>query len=152
MLVTPYISPKTKTIEYRYRQVFHNGNITLTGAVSDDDLFEDRPRIYNRLGGSLKLFYDLTLDFDIGQVSDNAYLGDYGYHNFSDFDTDVTLRKEFLNKENSFSGALNLVVDKEDRSVVNEYVAIAADYTKATKSRVLPETFILIPTYHHQRH
>ena len=141
LLVTPYISPKTKTIEYRYRQVFHNGNITLTGAVSDDDLFEDRPRIYNRLGGSLKLFYDLTLDFDIGQVSDNAYLGDYGYHNFSDFDTDVTLRKEFLNKENSFSGALNLVVDKEDRSVVNEYVAIAADYTKATKSRVLPGNF-----------
>ena len=56
LLVTPYISPKTKTIEYRYRQVFHNGNITLTGAVSDDDLFEDRPRIYNGLGGSLKLF------------------------------------------------------------------------------------------------
>ena len=113
MLVTPYISPKTKTIEYRYRQVFHNGNITLTGAVSDDDLFEDRPRIYNRLGGSLKLFYDLTLDFDIGQVSDNAYLGDYGYHNFSDFDTDVTLRKEFLNKENSFSGAQTLLWTKK---------------------------------------
>ena len=38
MLITPYFSSKTKTLEYRYRKKFIKGEFTINGAFSDDDL------------------------------------------------------------------------------------------------------------------
>ena len=38
LLITPYFSSKTKTLEYRYRNKFRKGELTVKGAFSDDDL------------------------------------------------------------------------------------------------------------------
>ena len=46
ILLTPYFPTKTKTIEYRYRQNFYSGNLTINGAFSDDELFEDNLRYF----------------------------------------------------------------------------------------------------------
>ena len=37
ILLTPYFFPKTKTLEYRYRKKFRNGDLTVNGAFSDDE-------------------------------------------------------------------------------------------------------------------
>ena len=36
LTLTPYLSSKTKTMEFRYRQMFQNGEIEMTGALTSD--------------------------------------------------------------------------------------------------------------------
>lgn len=38
LTLTPFVSANTRTLEWRYRQAFHNGGLTFEGAVSDDDI------------------------------------------------------------------------------------------------------------------
>lgn len=79
LLLTPYISSRTRTMEFRYRQAFANGRINIDSAISDDD---DRPgstRVYLFGDGSFKLPNDFKLDFDIELTSDDDYLETYGY-------------------------------------------------------------------------
>ena len=46
LLLTPYVSPETTTLELRYRQAFVNGDIEFEGAVSRDNLREDETRSF----------------------------------------------------------------------------------------------------------
>ena len=46
LLLTPYFSSKTKTLEYRYRKKFRNGDITVKGAFSYDDLVNNDLRYF----------------------------------------------------------------------------------------------------------
>ena len=79
LLLTPYISPKTKTIEYRYRQKFSNGDLTIKGALSQDEISNKDIRSYYEASGNFELAYGLKLEIDAGQTNDNTYLGDYSY-------------------------------------------------------------------------
>ena len=51
LLLTPYISPKTKTIEYRYRQKFSDGDLIIYGALSQDDISNKDIRNYYKANG-----------------------------------------------------------------------------------------------------
>ena len=55
LLVTPYFSSKTRTLEYRYRQKFRSGHLAVKGALSDDDLLVGKFRYFSQLVGSFKL-------------------------------------------------------------------------------------------------
>ena len=61
LLLTPYLSPKTKTIEYRYRQKFLNGDLMVNGAFSQDDISNKEMRIYYKASGSFELSYGIKL-------------------------------------------------------------------------------------------
>lgn len=77
--LTPYLSPKTRTLEFRYRRAFHNGDLQLNGAVSSDTLRRDTLRGYLFASGDFGLRNDIRLTFDLKSVLDEAYLNDYGY-------------------------------------------------------------------------
>lgn len=76
--LTPYLSPKTRTMDFRYRRAFHFGDLTLTGAVSRDTLQPNELRGYLFATGQFDLPDDFKLEFDLASVSDDSYLNDYG--------------------------------------------------------------------------
>lgn len=79
--LTPYISPKTRTFEARYRRAFTFGDLTVSGAVSQDNLTTDPYRAYLALDGNFDLPRDFKMQLDLNWVStpDNAYLVTYNY-------------------------------------------------------------------------
>ena len=67
-----------RTLGLRYRQAFDSGNITVTGALSRDDIQPGQTRGYIIADGSFALPRDFRLSFHGELVSDDAYLADYG--------------------------------------------------------------------------
>jgi LPS-assembly protein len=79
VLLAPYLSPFTTTLDLRYRQALLRGDVLVQGAVSRDDLGEgDGLRGYLAVAGEFQLPRDLRLSFEGIAVSDDAYLADYG--------------------------------------------------------------------------
>ncbi len=102
LTLAPYYSPDTRTLDFRYRQAFWNGNIEFTGAITRDSLIPSDVRGYLFGSGSFDLENRFKLEFDISAASDDAYLKDYG---ISDLDR---LRREILltrSERDSFFGA-----------------------------------------------
>ena len=77
--ITPYISPNTKTLEYRYRQAYKDGNLEVNGAFSHDTVHSssDRNYIFGRRNFNLQNGYKLNMNVEL--VSDRSYLSDYSY-------------------------------------------------------------------------
>lgn len=89
LTLTPYLSPETLTLEARYRQAFLNGDLEITGAVSDDTLLDQR-RSYLFADGSFDIGGGTTLSFDLKTVSDSAYLLEYGFADLDRLESSVT--------------------------------------------------------------
>ena len=92
LLITPYFSSKTKTLEYRYRKKFRKGELTINGAFSDDDLVNN-DLIFSQLVGNYQMGYGIDLNFNVGKVGDSSYLGDYVYSEESEFNSEISLKK-----------------------------------------------------------
>ena len=79
LTLTPYVSSsRTRTLEFRYRQMFRTGEIELNGAISRDDILAGDTRGYLFGEGSFDLPRDFKLDLWVQGVSDDAYILDYG--------------------------------------------------------------------------
>lgn len=76
--LTPYLSPKTRTLELDYRHELRFGRLAVEAAITDDDLL-GRSRYYVFANGTFQLPADFRLTVDAELVSDEAYLLDYGY-------------------------------------------------------------------------
>ncbi len=75
--ITPYVSSKTSTLEFRYRHLIPNGSIHVEGAISDDDIDGRRGYLFANLDYQLPRGFvaDAQLEF----VSDPGYLFVYDY-------------------------------------------------------------------------
>lgn len=93
LTLTPYLSSSTRTLELRYRQAFHNGNITFQGAVTRDDIRDGETRGYLFGSGVFDLARDYKLSFNIETVGDRAYLQEYGYSLKDRLRSDLTLSR-----------------------------------------------------------
>lgn len=93
LLLTPYASSETTTLEARYRQAFLRGQIEVNAAVSEDTLLPDDSRGYIFATGTWDLPDGYTLAFDAEAVSDDAYLLDYGYSDKDRLDSAITLTR-----------------------------------------------------------
>ena len=97
--LTPYLSPETTTLEFRYRRAFANGDLQVLGAVSRDSLQPDA-RGYLFADGRFDLRRDYTLEFQLRTVSDPSYLSDYDYDGADRLDSAISLtrarRDEFV--------------------------------------------------------
>ncbi|MCG7492301.1 LPS assembly protein LptD [Thalassobius sp. Cn5-15] len=100
LTVTPYLSNNTRTLELRYRQAFHSGDIDFTGALSDDTL-ETGVRGYLFGAGQFDLPNDFKLDLQIEAVTDEAYLLDYDFSSKDRLRSEVAIsrvrRDEYIN-------------------------------------------------------
>ncbi|MCF6443444.1 LPS-assembly protein LptD [Nereida sp. MMG025] len=92
LTLTPYLSSKTTTLEFRYRQAFVKGDINFVGAVTNDDLLNDnRGYIFGQ--GQFDLARGYTLTFDLEVTSDDAYLLDYGYSSKDRLDSAISIAR-----------------------------------------------------------
>ena len=97
LLLTPYVSDITRTLETRYRQAFLRGDIAINAAFSDDNLQNDGPRGYVFATGTFDLGQGYQLNFDAEAASDDAYLLDYGYSDKDRLDSAVSLTRVTAN-------------------------------------------------------
>ncbi len=93
LTLTPYLSPKTRTLEFRYRQAFANGDLELTGAASSDSLLPDVLRGYLFAEGKFNLPKDFKLKFNINTVLDASYLNDYNISDDDRLKSSLTLER-----------------------------------------------------------
>lgn len=93
LTLTPYLSDKTRTLEFRYRQAFANGGIEFEGAISGDDLARRDPRAYVFGRGAFALPHDYMLRFQIEAVNDDAYLVDYDYESVDRLESEISVEK-----------------------------------------------------------
>ena len=138
LLMTPYFSIKTRTLEYRYRKKFQNGDLTITGAFSDDDLVNNDLRYFSQFSGNFQLSYGVKLTFDIGKVGDTSYLGDYVYSEQSEFNSEISLGKTSVEKQQFFDGGLSYLREKEQDNSLNEYYSLSGSYIKTIATLNLP--------------
>ena len=129
-LLTPYFSSKTKTLEYRYRQKFRKGELTVNGAFSDDDLVNNDLRYFSQMVGNYKLGYGIDLNFNVGTVGDRSYLGDYVYSEDSEFNSEISLRKTIVEKQQFFDGDLSYLRETEQDNSLDEYYSLSGLYIK----------------------
>ncbi len=78
LTVTPYVSAaRTATLGLRYREAYNWGDLTLEGAVSDDDIIPNETRGYLFGDLSARLPDDFKLGVQLRLVSDSSYLLNY---------------------------------------------------------------------------
>ena len=130
LLITPYFSSKTKTLEYRFRKKFRNGELTVNGAFSDDDLVNNDLRYFSQLVGNYQMGYGVDLNFNVGKVSDSSYLGDYVYSEESEFNSEISLRKTIVEKQQFFDGDLSYLRETEQDNSLDEYYSLSGLYIK----------------------
>ncbi len=112
LTLTPYLSPRTRTLGGVYRQALARGDLTLEGALTDDtlgargpgDLTEEDVRFYLFGRGDVALPRDLRLRFDVQTVSDPSYLLDYGYADIDRLESRIDLSRYRRNE--AFSASL----------------------------------------------
>ena len=138
ILITPYLSSKTKTFEYRYRQQLRNGDLAVIGAFSNDDLEGNKLRYFSQLVGNFKLAYGIDLNFDVGSVSDTSYLGDYVYADESEFDSEISLGKTIVENQQFFDGDISYLREKEQDNSLDEYYSLSGLYIKDISPVNLP--------------
>jgi LPS-assembly protein len=122
--VTPYLSPKTRTLELRYRHAFERGRIAFEGAFTRDDLLPGTSRGYLFGAGAFALNRGYVLSFDTEWASDNAYFADYGLADVDRLDSEVALTK--VTRDTFFRTALihyQTLRDGEDESLLPTIVA-----------------------------
>lgn len=78
LTLIPYVNGRSgRSLDFRYRQKFHRGEIELNGALTRDRLLPDTTRGYLSLDGRFDLGRDYVLSFSGITVTDPAYLSDY---------------------------------------------------------------------------
>ena len=90
---SPYISPNTRTLQVRYRQVVSNGKFQFDGSISDDNLNTSSLRAFGRVSGDLNIKNGYKLGFKVQSVSDDAYVGDYEIDTSQAMDSNITIER-----------------------------------------------------------
>lgn len=127
LTLEPYVSPKTRTLNFRYRHAFRRGGMAFEGGYTNDDLIPNDTRGYLFGDGEFSFGRDFKLNFDIEATSDNAYLIDYGLPDIDRLESEIALSRT---RKNSYfrSGFIhyNSLRDGENESILPTFVADVA--------------------------
>lgn len=100
LTLTPYLSSRTRTLEYRYRQAFVRGRVEFNGAFSRDDERPGETRAYLFGFGQFDLDRDYKLTFTVEATGDRSYLRDYSFSDKDRLESNLTVsrarRDEFI--------------------------------------------------------
>ena len=119
LTLTPLLSNRSRTLEFRYRQAFRTGDVHVSGAISDDDLRPGDLRAYLEGGGRFDLPRDFVLTFDVELTSDDAYPTEYDYSEKDRLDSEISVYR--VKRDSFFRTALThyktLRVDEVDANI-----------------------------------
>ncbi|OHC54731.1 MAG: organic solvent tolerance protein [Rhodobacterales bacterium RIFCSPHIGHO2_02_FULL_62_130] len=136
LLLTPYLSTKNgRTVELRYRQAFATGNLTLTGAVSRDDIRPGDMRAYLAAEGLFTLPHDFRLSFKGILVSDPGYLLDYGYSEADRLDSRIEVTR--VQRDQYISGRVIGLHSLRDTDINEALPGLISDFTHESRFDLL---------------
>ena len=138
LLFTPLLSTETNTLEYRYRQAFENGNLTVSGSFSKDTIRPNKLRYFIKADGSFVSASGYHFNFQSGKVSDDGYLGDYGYFSEDKFETRIKLKKEESDGKGNLKQSVELVRNDFFDNTMETDVTISVDYSRSIDQKLLP--------------
>ncbi len=98
LLVSPFLATNSTTLKFRYRQAFENGDIHFQGSASQDQILPAITRYYLFGEGAFDLPQDFKLSFNLEQVSDVAYLSDYGFSTRDRLRNELTITRTSRNQ------------------------------------------------------
>jgi len=99
LTLTPYLTAnRGRSVELRYRHAFRTGTIEVDGAVARDGLLPGEDRGYLLATGAFVLPRDFKLSFRLEEVSDPAYLLDYGVSNKDRLDSRFAINRTRRNE------------------------------------------------------
>ena len=93
LTLTPFLTTKSTTLEFRYRQLFRKGRLEFEGAISNDDIGTRTNRAYVFAKGAFDLPDDFKLTFDIEAVNDDTYLLDYRFSDKDRLDSQIAIER-----------------------------------------------------------
>lgn len=153
LTLTPYLTTKgSKTVELRYRRIFANGNLTMTGAVTDDKLVPGITRGYLFVDGA----FDLPLGFGLtikGQtVTDPAYLLDYGINTADRLDSRIEASRTRRNEHISARFiSFQTLRDSEDNTTIPSLVSDLTFHRRFSLGLLGGEGGLRFQTHNHVR-
>lgn len=151
LTLAPYLSSKTTTLDFRYRQAFKAGRIEIEGAYTRDDLIPGESRGYLFGAGQFDLPEDFKLRFDIETVSDNAYVADYGLPDVDRLRSEIALNR--IRRDSAFQ--FDIIKFKslrdEDESTLPLFVADAFYERRFFPTSVGGELRLNFELHGHQR-
>ena len=133
--ITPFYSPKTKTIEYRYRQAYTSGFMLIEGALTRDALIPNKNRGYILSDTSLILQNGYNLGIQLQAVSDPSYLFEYDFAQLDRLNTKLELSRSmrYQNSEVKLSNYYSL---RENENNATQPTLVAEG---AIESRLNPD-------------
>ena len=133
--ITPFYSPKTKTIEYRYRQAYTSGFMLIEGALTSDALIPNKNRGYILSDTSLILQNGYNLGIQLQAVSDPSYLFEYDFAQLDRLNTKLELSRSmrYQNSEVKLSNYYSL---RENENNATQPTLVAEG---AIESRLNPD-------------
>ncbi|SNY52360.1 LPS-assembly protein [Pseudooceanicola antarcticus] len=153
LLLTPYMSQNSRTLEFRYRQAFAEGALGISGAISSDELLPDEARGYIEAAGRFLLPRDLVLSFDIEAVADDGYLADYAYSSKDRLDSRLAVerarRDEWLSLSLTHYYSLR---DDEDNSTLPSIIGDASYEMRHFPAMLGGELRLGTEWHHHHRY
>ncbi len=120
LTLTPWITSQgSNTLETRYRRKFTFGDIEVNGAITEDNLTNDRLRGYVFADGRFDLPLGFSGRFDIEAVSDPGYLLLYGYSDKDRLDSALSIDR--IARDEAFTSDLihirSLRDDEDNRTL-----------------------------------
>lgn len=152
LTLEPYISPRTRTLNFRYRQAFRRGGIEFEGGMTNDDLIPNDTRGYLFGEGLFDLPRDFKLSFDIEAASDNAYLVDYGLPDIDRLKSEIALDR--ARRDSYFHAGVihyNSLRDGEDESLMPTIVTDVSYEHRLFPDRIGGEVRLALDAHAHYR-
>lgn len=125
LTLAPYLSSKTRTLDWTYRQAFRTGDINFTGAFTRDDLERDQDRGYAFLSGAFALKRGYKFSFNLRTVSDDAYFTDYGLDDVDRLRSNITVSR--IKRDEFIRGSLIHYKSLRDSELQEEVPSLIAD-------------------------
>ncbi|WP_158968060.1 LPS-assembly protein LptD [Chachezhania sediminis] len=123
--LTPFLSTRTRTLNFRYRQALRRGDLFFEGALSSDDLIPGKLRGYLFGNGIFYLDRDWSVDFDLQTVTDDSYLVNYNLPNLDRLRSEVGLQR--------------ILDTSMFRTEVNYFKSLRDDDTESTQPTVITD-------------
>ncbi len=153
LTLTPYLTTKnSETLELRYRQAFATGEITMTGAVSNDDLIPGDARGYLFVEGAFTLPANFNLTLKGQTVTDPAYLLDYGIGSIDRLDSRLEVTRTRRNEH--ISGRIisfQTLRDDEDNTTIPSVVGDLTFHRRFSLGPLGGEGGLRFQTHNHYR-
>lgn len=151
LVLSPYLSSKTRTMEFRYRQAFERGGIQLDGAISDDDIRTDIIRGYVFAEGLFQLGQDYKLTFDLKAVSDDTYLTDYDYSDDDRLNSDITIARASRTENTRFAAYHYQTLREDEDNDEIPFLVLKAETERRYLNKWGGELRTSIEAHGHQR-